>query len=407
VAAAHRKLFERVAHDRRETSRKLRVVYLDHTAQLSGAELALLRLLEALTEVEAHVILAEEGPLVDRLLQAGLSVEVLPMHARTRALRKDSVHPGRLPLRAAWDTLVYSLTLARRLRRLGPDVVHTNSLKSGIYGSIAARFADVPVAWYLNDRVDADYLPRPAVVLVRALTRHLTDVVIANSKATRQTLDPRTRAVVVAPAVGLAAASESERSAPNGPLVVGMISRVAPWKGQHVFLRAFAQAFPDGRELAVIVGAPLFGEAEVKYADGLRRLAEELGLGDRVAFRGHRDDIAGELRAMNVLVHASTTAEPFGQVVIEGMSARLPVVASRGGGPEEIISDGVDGVLYPPGDVAALARILTQLAAEPESRIRLGQAAEIRAREFSAASAAAQIVRCYEVARQSSRQAPT
>jgi hypothetical protein len=81
-------------------SRKPRVVYVDHVAQLSGGELALLRLLQVLADVEAHVILAEEGPLVARLRQAGISVEVLPMRGRTRQLRKDSVRAGRLPLRA-------------------------------------------------------------------------------------------------------------------------------------------------------------------------------------------------------------------------------------------------------------------------------------------------------------------
>jgi glycosyltransferase involved in cell wall biosynthesis len=327
-------------------------------------------------------------------------VEVLPLQARTRDLRKDTVHPGRLPLRAASDTLAYSLTLASRLRRLRPDVVHTNSLKSGIYGSIAARLAGAPVAWYLNDRIDADYLPRPAVRLLRSLSLHLPDVVIANSEATRQTLPARARAVVVPPAVGLASPG-SEQTRGNHPLVVGMIGRVAPWKGQDVFLRAFAKAFPAGSQRAVIIGAALFGQAEVAYGEGLRRLADDLGVADRVEFRGHRENIIGELRSIDVLVHASTSPEPFGQVVVEGMSARLPVVASRSGGPEEIITDGVDGLLYPAGDVRALADILVRLDAEPNLCAQLGRAAEQRASDFAPESVARQMMRCYEMARRS------
>jgi glycosyltransferase involved in cell wall biosynthesis len=237
--------------------------------------------------------------------------------------------------------------------------------------------------------------------LVRALTR-LADMVIANSETTRQTLDPRARSVVVSPAVALASPGPAPAS-PNGPLVVGMISRVAPWKGQDVFLRAFAQAFPEGRQRAVIVGAPLFGEAEVAYGDGLTRLAEELGVADRVEFRGHRDDIAAELLSMDVLVHASTIPEPFGQVVIEGMSARLPVVAARGGGPEEVITEGVDGMLYPPGDIAALAQALAHLDAEPSLRAQLGTSAARRARDFSPDLAADQIMRAYDLVRQTAR----
>jgi glycosyltransferase involved in cell wall biosynthesis len=397
VAKAHRKLFERVTSGHSEVPRKLRVIYLDHVAQLSGGELALLRLLKALTDIEAHVILAEEGPLVDHLLQAGISVEVLRMRERTSQLRRDNVRPGRLPLWAAFDTLTYALRLAWRLRRLHPDVVHTNSLKSGIYGSLAASLADAPVVWHLRDRLDTDYLPRFGVILLRTLTRHFADVVISNSQATRKTLSRRERSLVV-PSLVVPAGRSPEPAKHHGALVFGMIGRLTPWKGQDVFLRAFAQAFPEGRQRAVIVGAPLFGKTEAAYAEGLRSLAAELGIASRVEFRGHRHDIVKELREMDALVHAAKTPEPFGQVVIEGMSAELPVVASRGGGPGEIISNNVDGLLYARGDIAALAQILIRLDTEPELRVRLGRAAARRAEDFSPAAILPMIRHAYELA---------
>jgi glycosyltransferase involved in cell wall biosynthesis len=352
-----------------------------------------------LHNVEAHVILAEDGPLVDRLLQAGISVEVLAMRERTRLLPKESVQPGRLPLRAVTDTIRYTAVLAWRLRTLRPDVVHTNSLKSGIYGSIAARLVGVPLVWHLRDRMDTDYLPWLGVILVRALTRHLPHVVISNSRITRQTISWRERSLVI-PSVAEPAAPRREPTSEARPFVAGMIGRLAPWKGQDIFLRAFAEAFPRGQERAIIVGAPLFGDAEIAYADMLRRLAEELGIGSRVEFRGHREDIAAELHTIDVLVHASTTPEPFGQVVIEGMSAQMSVVASRGGGPEEIISDGVDGMLFPLGDVAALAQILVRLDADPQLRAQLGCAAARRASDFSGDSIARQTMAAYELARE-------
>jgi glycosyltransferase involved in cell wall biosynthesis len=317
VGEAHRALFERITSDRRGEPRKLRVVYLDHVAPLSGGELALLRLVTALTDVEAHVILGEDGLLADRLVQAGISVEVLPLHWRTRQLRKGNVRPGSLPLRAAYDTFNYTLRLAWRLRRLRPDVVHTNSLKAGVYGSIAARLAGAPLVWHVRDRIETDYLPLLAVRLIRSLTRHLPDVVVCNSEATKRTLRPSGRALVISMVDLVAAAPKSANPAHNGPLVVGIVGRLAPWKGQDVFLRAFARAFPEGDARAIVVGAPLFGEAEVAYEQDLRRLADELGIGGRVEFRGHREDIASELHAMDILVHASTIPEPFGQVVIE------------------------------------------------------------------------------------------
>jgi glycosyltransferase involved in cell wall biosynthesis len=127
-------------------------------------------------------------------------------------------------------------------------------------------------------------------------------------------------------------------------------------------------------------------------------LAAALGIIDRVEFRGHRDDIAAELAPIDVLVHASITPEPFGQVVLEGMSAGLPVVASRAGGPEEIISDGVNGLLYPPGDVIALAQILVRLEREPKLRARLVEASTARLADFSAESIAEKLMDAYRLA---------
>ncbi len=83
----------------------------------------------------------------------------------------------------------------------------------------------------------------------------------------------------------------------------------------------------------MIVGAPLFGEDEAAYAKACGALPSELGIDDRVEFRGHREDIVEELRDMDVLVHASKTPEPFGQVVVEGMWLGCLSWPTRGGGP--------------------------------------------------------------------------
>ena len=98
----------------------------------------------------------------------------------------------------------------------------------------------------------------------------------------------------------------------GGPLNFGIVGRLAPWKGQEAFLRAF----PTDEERATVVGAALFGEDE--FAGGLTRLASSLGIGDRVDLRGHGTDVWDELSRIDVLVHASVTPEWFGQVILEG-----------------------------------------------------------------------------------------
>ena len=355
-----------------EPCRRMRVVYLDHVGQLSGGEIALLRLLPHLEEVDPHVILAEDGPFADRLVQSGISTEVLPMHAGARDLRKDSVTARALRFGVLAHTAVHVLRLAVHLRRLSPDLVHANSLKSGLYGSLAARLAGVPMVWHVRDCITEDYLPRSAVRLVRFMTRHLASAVVANSHATAATIDPRVKPVVVYSVVSHAPrVAPIRRVAAAAEITVGMIGRLAPWKGQDLFVRAFADAFPSGAQRCVLVGSAMFGEED--YVASLHQLAADLGVADRVEFRGFRSDVEHELSRFDMLVHASIIPEPFGQVVLEGLGAGVPVIAAAAGGPAEILRHEINGLLYPMGDQRALSRNLRRLADDPDERLRLAE----------------------------------
>lgn len=387
-----------------ETEPALRVTYVDHCAQLSGAELALVRLVGSLPGVEAEAILAEDGPLAARLGEAGVAIRVEPLDPTTRRLSRAKVGAGRPALIAAVRTLAYARRLARRWRQDPPDLVATNSLKAALYGGLAGRLAGVPVVWHLRDRLAPDYLPRAAVVLCRAAAWFLPTVVVANSAATLATLGlaryrPGLRTFVIGDPCPLAGDGPTRAAAgdpPSEPFVVGMVGRLAAWKGQDVFLRAFAAAFPAGAERAVVVGAPLFDEGD--YTEELARLVSSLGIAGRVEFTGQVEDVATQLRRFDVLVHASVVAEPFGQVVVEGMAVGLPVVASDGGGPAELITDGVDGLLSPPGDVEALAARLCRLRHDSSLRAALGRAAEGRARDFAPLHIAAEVTGAYRSA---------
>lgn len=383
----------------RPVSKRPKVVYLDHVARMSGGEIALTRLLSALDgEVDAHVILAEEGPLQQALEQTGASVEVLPMSGHARDLRRTSVTSG-AGAAAALSTVAYTLRLARRLRELQPDLVHTNSMKSGYYGSVAARLANTPVLWHVRDRIADDYLPGPVVQLTRAALQVLPTAVIANSQATLETTGERVarggfRGVVNSVVRDPLAAPEYEQPEGLPGLRVAIVGRIAPWKGQDVFLRAFAELAADFPELGgYIVGSAMFGEDA--YEASLRSLSTELGLDDRVTFTGHVDDVASRLQRLTVLVHASTTPEPFGQVIVEGLAAGVPVVATRGGGPSEIITHGHDGLLVAPGDPHALAAAVRRLLDDEELRERIRQHGLERAADFSPTRIGAQMSAIY------------
>jgi glycosyltransferase involved in cell wall biosynthesis len=391
VAERHRDLYRRLIAGERD--KRPRVVYLDHVARLSGGEIALLRVLPHLRHINAHVILGEEGPLADRLAQAGVSVEVLPIAASLRDLRRESVRVGGASPVAVWQTLTYVARLARRLRRLRPDIVHTNSLKAGVYGTLAARALGIPVVWHVRDRISADYIPRPAVRLIRALVR-LADGLVANSTATLETVSSASRdspSWVISDSVEL---SPYAREADGGATTFGMLGRIAPWKGQDLFLRAFASAFPDGEERAVVVGAPMFGEED--YELELHELVSRLGLTGRVEFRGFRENIWRELARFDVLVHASVIPEPFGQVVLEGMAAGLAVLAPDEGGPAAVIADGETGQLFRSRDADSLAAAMRALSDDGAGRERLGASAQGAIEPYRPDAVASRLEQVYE-----------
>ncbi|MET0435656.1 MAG: glycosyltransferase, partial [Cellulomonas sp.] len=351
----------------------VRVVVLDHTAQLGGAELALLRTVRALdpAAVEVTVVLFADGPLAGRLRDAGVAVRVLPLDPRIA--QTDRAAAGRSALgaaRSAAATLPFVARLARLLRDLQPDVVHTTSLKADVLGLPAARLARRPLVWHVHDRIAEDYLPAPVARVLRVLARRGPRHVVVNSHATARTLLPLPRGWTLA-YPGLApeqvAADPAARPAPAAP-VVGLVGRISPTKGQREFVAAaalLAERFPDARFR--VVGAALFEEQA--YEGELRAQVAALGLTDRVELTGWVADPVGEIDRLSVLVHASPVPEPFGQVVVEGMARGVPVIATAGGGVDEIAvaADGTPRCLVvPPRDVPALAEAVARVLDRPE-----------------------------------------
>jgi glycosyltransferase involved in cell wall biosynthesis len=358
------------------------VTYVGHVARHSGSEIGLVRFIAATDEVDATVILAEDGPLVRALEDAGTRVEILPLAEHVRGLKKEQMRPGWAQARAAPEVARYVGRLRERLRELQPDLVHTHSLKAGLYGGLAARLAGVPVIWHLHDRLAPDYLPRPAVRPMRFLASTLPSALVVPSRHTLATVGRRFRPGLRIAIIPFPVPMPSEPCEVRDRVTeIGMVGRLAPWKGQHVFLEAFARAFPDNRVRARIVGSAIFGEGS--YAGELRARAEALGIADRVDFVGFTPHVDAELRRLDVLVHASVTADPLATVVLEGMAAGLPVVSADDGGHAEHIENGREGLLFPPGNADALAETLRLVASERELRATMSEAGRMKAREFA------------------------
>ncbi|WP_251150483.1 glycosyltransferase [Cellulosimicrobium sp. Marseille-Q4280] len=378
------------AHDR-----PLRVLVLDHTAELGGAELALVRACEALgDDVEVRALLFADGELRGRLEEVGVQVEIVPLSGSV--VGADRARAARLSpwtVVAALRTVPFLWHLARRVRALRPDVVHSTSLKADLLALVPARAARRPLVWHVHDRIATDYLPSPLVHLVRGLSR-VPSAVVVNSRATAATLPVPTAVAYpgFAPDQAAALGTSGEPQPGAGPVVV-LVGRLSATKGQLETVRALRALVDDVAGVRLrLVGEPAFGAES--YAAQVRDEVRALGLEDRVELVGFVPDTRAELDRATVCVHASPVPEPFGQVVVEAMVRGVPVVATRAGGVEEILLDDVQdpeqlGLLVPPGDVPALAAALREVLTDPEAaRERAERARTSALRRFPAARTA-------------------
>lgn len=314
--------------------------------------------------------------LVDRMRAGRLGEEM-----RSNAWRARLWH-GLGDARRLWRHVLPVVPPLRRIvRQFRPDLIHLNDAPPLVrHGILAGRLTSAATICHCRSFVLPSSLDKrlllPGLAGLIFISQAVADAQLAAiARPPRHRVIPNALNVAdYAVSVDQAAVRASLGVPADAPLV-GMMGRIAPWKGQHVFVEALARLSQDMPSVVgVIVG--LAEEAEgAGYADQVRQLAGRLGLGQRLRISGFRDDVPQVLAALDVLVHCSVRPEPFGRVIIEGMAAGRPVVGSRAGGALEIIDDGVDGLLAPPGDAAALAAILAGLLSDPAQRQRLGAAA--------------------------------
>lgn len=340
---------------------RIRIAYISATSELGGAEVSLTQLADAVdrTVFEPVALLPSPGRLTSRLEAANVPISYIPMETRRRR------HPiGFYRSRKA---------IEHWLRETRPDVVHVNSFWAPEIAVPAAKAAGVKVIYHLRDFYDR-------IDRARAHAFRSCDALIAISKCVAADVkkllpdtDPRViYNFVDSAAVAAAPRDESFRKKLGWEdlFVIGVASRLSPEKGQMDFLYAasmIAQRFPNVRFL--VVGGSQFTHRE-GFTDLLQEQLEKLGLTERLAFTGFVDNVASIYKTMNVCVLASVR-EPFGRVVIESMAAGTPVVATKSGGPEEILEDRVTGLLVEPSNPKALASACKKLICDKDLRTAL------------------------------------
>ncbi len=358
-----------------------RVLIVNHTAVMGGAEVGLTEWIRFLDRDRVHpmVLVPEEGPLTDCLRSAGEQVVIRPL-ARVRRTH----NPLRLAMMGG-KLLRQSAALRRLALQEKIRVLHANSHNAMLVTAPAASRARLPCIWHVRDMVSLPWIGRRlyrAATVIVAVSRAVADDV-QRYRSGRDRIRVIPNGIDTArfmPCTGRVAARRSFfPKIGEETILVGMVGNLVPWKRHALFLEVAEQltGHAAGNFLFVIVGDDRFGD-HPSYEQMLRRRADAGVLRGNVCLAGSRDDMPAVMQALDILVHP-TEREPFGRVMVEAMAAGKPVVAVKGGGAPEIVLDGVTGTLVAAGDAAGICDAVRTLSSNSGLRQKMGEAGRCRA----------------------------
>ena len=362
---------------------RLRLAFLVRSMERGGAErqlVVLARGLRSRGHDVAVLVFYAGGPLEGELRAGGV---------RVRAIGK----------RGRWDVVRFLARLHRVLREERPNVLHAYLPMSNVVAAaLRPTIPGVRVVWGQRasnlDFDHDDWVARTVDRLSIPLSG-LPDLVIVNSRAgfahAASIGYPVDKMVVIPNGIDTdhftvdALAGRALRDAwgiREDERVVGLVARVDPIKAYDTFLNAAASvaaARPDVRF------ASIGDVSDASYADAMRKLASDLGLGERMLWLGGQSDMRAVYNALDIAC-LSSSAEGFPNVIGEAMACGRPVVSTDVGDAAWLLND--DALLAPPGDSTALAdRIRRLLQLAPDDLARLGMAARERVAScFSVAS---------------------
>ena len=357
-----------------------RILFVDHVSKvLGGAEVNLIELLalpDARTCWEASVACAPGSPLAAALAKLDVPCHTYGFAPALNELRLVGRGFNPVAKLRGWRELQRATDRLRAIvAGVRPDVLLSCTNKDHFTAGAVAATTGRPSVWWVNDILSADFFSWPVrqvfALKARKLATRLTPVSDFGRAALTTAGVPADRLVTIHNGIPL---DRYQRSAstllrdqlkitPGEPLF-GLVGRITPWKGQDFFLRlaaAWAGARRPGR--FVIIGRA-FNEDE-PFEASLKAYVRQHRLETRVHFVAFQADLAATLSQLDGLLHCSTKPEPFGRVLIEAMAVGVPVIGARAGGVPEILTDGVDGLLAAPGQLAEYLQHLITLVTDP------------------------------------------
>ena len=381
-----------------QTLRRIKIAILDHSPDLGGAEVTLLTFLRNIdrSRFDVTVIVPSEGTFSRSLGASGIPVSIVHLPMGLIRLKRGKAFQSLLLLLASLFSLqFFILNLCLYLKKNRFQLVLTNTIKSHLYGSVAARLCSIPLIWRFHDILSPSDFSPFLIKCIALFGRLFPKKILAVSKVTRDHLAQngidRGKIDVIFNSVDherLESSGEfknirGEYRLENGVKLVGCIGRIIPQKGQKVLLSAIPgvlQRYPDA--VFLIVGDAFLKEEA--YKKELVEFIEKSGMEKSARLTGFRTDIGNVIQSLELVIFPSIAPEAFPLSVLEAMWLGKPVIASDIGGVKEIIEDGVTGVLVEPNHPEQISDRIISLFEHQEISDRIGQnAKELVRQKFS------------------------
>lgn len=358
----------------------MKILFLDQTAKIAGAELVLLDIAKFYKE-QCLVFLFEDGPFKQLLQQNQIPVIALSSHPIQ--IRRESGFIQSLSSLNKFVPLIKEVTQ----QSCQYDLIYANTLKALVVGAMASILSRRPLVFHLHDILSKEHFSDVNRWVVVRLANQFASQVITVSQAAQKAFvmsggrADRVEVVYNGFEPERYQGHESGRFQIRQQLglgdrfTVGHFSRLSPWKGQHVLIEALVHC-PDD-VTAILAGDALFGEQE--YVQQLHAQVAALGLQDRVQFLGFRSDVPQLMAICDLVAHTSTAPEPSARVLVETMLCGRPLAATQDGGTVELVEHGKTGWLIPPGDPEKLAEVIMFCRDQPEQAAAIAHQAQVAA----------------------------
>jgi glycosyltransferase involved in cell wall biosynthesis len=361
----------------------MRVLHVDHSAVAGGAERSVLELARAQIG-QGHQVLVAVGRRGDfsRLL-ASRAVPWRDLGWSAKVVTTSRVASARDLVGVGPDFLRAVASLRRVIVSWDADVVHAHTRKAQLIATFAVAGLDVALVWHLRDGLPT----RPPLRAVVAGGLKRAHHAVALSRWLRRSyLDfgatPRSKEIGLVPSsidpAGLAGVTTPWLDGEREP-IIGYVGQIARWKGPHLLIDA-AERMGDVAASFRIVGSVWFPEAERSYGEWLRRRIARSPVSDRIDWLPATASPAEAFQLIDVLVHTSIEAEPFGRVLVEAMVARRPIVAFRNGSTTELLNEESAVFAQPNGE--SIAAAIAKLISDPGRASSQAEVAVARAIPF-------------------------